>query len=166
MIPAHLLPLLQSECPQQWQVSVRSASTSSSLTIMNFPVYTPALQPVHDAHVDARCTSAKHRSCEPSFLPGAAYVSSISSCLCSKDAYCLSPVLGSASFVASGSLSVGSGPVWMAGAISAIYILDSKGKQLIARDFRGDTPAGCVERFVGLVTGALPILFCKATIAK
>jgi AP-1 complex subunit mu len=54
----------------------------------------------------------------------------------------------------------------MAGAISAIYILDSKGKQLISRDFRGDTPAGCVERFVGLVTGALQVLFCKVTFAK
>ena len=40
------------------------------------------------------------------------------------------------------------------GAISAIYVLDSKGKQLIARDFRGDIAASCVERFVSLVTGA------------
>ncbi len=42
----------------------------------------------------------------------------------------------------------------MAGAVSAIYVLDSKGKQLIARDFRGDVPASCVERFVNIVTGA------------
>ena len=40
-----------------------------------------------------------------------------------------------------------------AGAVSAVFVLDSKGKQLIGRDFRGDTPAGCVERFVNIVTG-------------
>jgi hypothetical protein len=41
-----------------------------------------------------------------------------------------------------------------AGAVSAVFVLDSKGKQLIGRDFRGDIPAGCVERFVNIVTGA------------
>ena len=31
---------------------------------------------------------------------------------------------------------------------SALYILDQNGKQLMSRDWRGDVPASCVDRFV------------------
>jgi AP-1 complex subunit mu len=39
-------------------------------------------------------------------------------------------------------------------AVSAVFILDSKGKLLISRDFRGDIPVSCVDRFVNIITGA------------
>ena len=39
--------------------------------------------------------------------------------------------------------------------LSAVYILDAKGKVLINRDFRGDVPANCVERFVSFISGAV-----------
>jgi len=35
--------------------------------------------------------------------------------------------------------------------ISAVYILDSKGKILIARDYRGDVSNKCLERFCSVV---------------
>eukprot|EP00049_Salpingoeca_infusionum_P019068 m.360036 g.360036 ORF g.360036 m.360036 type:complete len:424 (-) comp18858_c0_seq1:211-1482(-) len=34
---------------------------------------------------------------------------------------------------------------------SAIYVLDVKGKVLISRDYRGDLPASCIEKFMPLV---------------
>ena len=44
--------------------------------------------------------------------------------------------------------------------LSAIFILDAKGKVLINRDFRGDVPSNCVERFVSFISGTiLCILF-------
>jgi AP-1 complex subunit mu len=43
----------------------------------------------------------------------------------------------------------------MSGGVSAIYILDARGKLLISREYRGDAPPGCVDRFVSLVTGTL-----------
>lgn len=39
-------------------------------------------------------------------------------------------------------------------AISAIYVLDQKGKVLISRDYRGDIPPQCVDRFVQFISGA------------
>ena len=39
-------------------------------------------------------------------------------------------------------------------AVSAVFILDGKGKLLISRDFRGDVPVSCVDRFVNIITGA------------
>lgn len=38
--------------------------------------------------------------------------------------------------------------------LSAIFILDSKGKSLIARNFRGDVPMGAIDDFVNLVSEA------------
>lgn len=38
-------------------------------------------------------------------------------------------------------------------AISAIYVLDQKGKVLISRDYRGDVPQQCVDRFVQFISG-------------
>ena len=35
---------------------------------------------------------------------------------------------------------------------SAIYILDSKGKILISRNYRGDVPMSCAERFISRIT--------------
>lgn len=32
--------------------------------------------------------------------------------------------------------------------ISAIYFLDNKGKVIISRDYRGNIPSKCVERFI------------------
>lgn len=32
--------------------------------------------------------------------------------------------------------------------VSAVYILDSKGKVIISRDYRGDVPIKCLERFI------------------
>lgn len=37
---------------------------------------------------------------------------------------------------------------------SGIYILDLKGKSLISRDYRGDVPSNCIERFIPLVQEA------------
>ena len=37
--------------------------------------------------------------------------------------------------------------------LSSLFILDARGKVLISREYRGDTPAGCVDRFVSLITG-------------
>ena len=39
-------------------------------------------------------------------------------------------------------------------AVSAVFLLDGKGKLLISRDFRGDVPVSCVDRFVNIITGA------------
>ena len=39
-------------------------------------------------------------------------------------------------------------------AVSAVFMLDGKGKLLISRDFRGDVPVSCVDRFVNIITGA------------
>ncbi len=36
--------------------------------------------------------------------------------------------------------------------LSAIYILDAKGKVLISRNYRGDVEPGVIERFIGLAT--------------
>jgi len=38
-------------------------------------------------------------------------------------------------------------------AVSAVFMLDGKGKLLISRDFRGDVPVTCVDRFVNIITG-------------
>jgi len=38
-------------------------------------------------------------------------------------------------------------------AVSAVFVLDGKGKLLISRDYRGDLPVACVERFVNILTG-------------
>lgn len=32
--------------------------------------------------------------------------------------------------------------------VSAVYFLDSKGKVIISRDYRGDIPMKCLERFI------------------
>jgi len=32
--------------------------------------------------------------------------------------------------------------------VSAVYLLDSKGKVIISRDYRGDIPLKCLERFI------------------
>lgn len=32
--------------------------------------------------------------------------------------------------------------------VSAVYLLDSKGKVIISRDYRGDIPIKCLERFI------------------
>ena len=37
---------------------------------------------------------------------------------------------------------------------SAVFILDVKGKVIISRNFRGDVPMNCVERFSGHVLEA------------
>ena len=47
--------------------------------------------------------------------------------------------------------------------LSAVYILDAKGKVLINRDFRGDLPQNCVERFVSFISGAYPVYLCVAS---
>lgn len=39
----------------------------------------------------------------------------------------------------------------MACGCSAIFILDMKGKILISRDFRGDVPLSCAERFISRI---------------
>jgi hypothetical protein len=48
-------------------------------------------------------------------------------------------------------------------AVSAVFVLDSKGKLLISRDFRGDIPVSCVDRFVNIITGARGVAPCRAT---
>ena len=40
----------------------------------------------------------------------------------------------------------------MAIGASAIYILDAKGKILISRNYRGDVPMSCAERFIARLT--------------
>jgi AP-1 complex subunit mu len=42
----------------------------------------------------------------------------------------------------------------MAGAVSAVHVLSTAGKLLISRDFRGDVPSACVDRFLSLVLDA------------
>lgn len=42
----------------------------------------------------------------------------------------------------------------MASAVSAIFILDLKGKVLISRNYRGDIPMSAVEKFLPLVLEA------------
>ena len=42
----------------------------------------------------------------------------------------------------------------MAGAVSAVHVLSTAGKLLISRDFRGDVPSSCVDRFLSLVLDA------------
>ena len=37
---------------------------------------------------------------------------------------------------------------------SAVFILDTKGKVIISRNYRGDVPMNCVERFSGHVLEA------------
>jgi len=37
---------------------------------------------------------------------------------------------------------------------SAVFILDTKGKVIISRNYRGDVPMNCVERFSGHVLDA------------
>lgn len=32
--------------------------------------------------------------------------------------------------------------------VSAVYLLDAKGKVIISRDYRGDVPLRCLERFI------------------
>lgn len=48
-------------------------------------------------------------------------------------------------------------------AISAIYVLDQKGKVLISRDYRGDVPSQCVDRFVAFISGEWPTSSVAAT---
>ena len=40
----------------------------------------------------------------------------------------------------------------MAIGASAVYILDAKGKILISRNYRGDVPMSCAERFISRLT--------------
>lgn len=54
---------------------------------------------------------------------------------------------------------------------SAVYILDPRGKVIISRDYRGDCPASCIERFSGLLSefedevGSAPPVICDGGIS-
>ena len=39
---------------------------------------------------------------------------------------------------------------------SAVFILDVKGKVVISRNYRGDVPMNCVERFAGAARAPAP----------